>query len=199
MLNPFSKEYKEAVKKLGRDYKTVYNESAKAYDEALRAPKPEIVGNCLRITDKNGREFKYPISQVKLFEITNDQISIIIGEHFIPKIKTFFFDEKDKEAYERIADALPSDIWYRDESATTHVAAYKNEKDANKEAGLAAKKGWMPQGSSTTDGNFNVGAGLGAAFLLGPIGLLAAANKTGGKINVTYVRTPEWLAAYKSN
>ena len=81
----------------------------------------------------------------------------------------------------------------------THVAAYKNVKDANKEAVLAAKKGWMPQGSSTTDGNYNVGAGLGAAFFLGPIGLLAAANKTGGKINVTYVRTPEWLAVHKSN
>ena len=116
------------------------------------------------------------------------------------RLRCFFFAEEQREVFEGIADALPSDdIWYWDKNAMTHIASYSNVNDANKEANLAAKKGWMPQGSSTTDGNFNIGAGLGSALVLGPIGLLAAANKTGGKITITYVRTPEWLASHTRN
>ena len=138
MLNPFSKEYKEAVKKLGRDYKTIYNESAKAYKEGLKTydedkrksdeeakrkleeekagwPKTGIVGDCLQIVDKYGKLFTCPVDQAKLFSISDNQITITVKGHFLDKI--FHFDEKDKEAYERIADALPSDIWYSQHSA----------------------------------------------------------------------------------
>lgn len=166
-------------------------------EESIAEKMPTgIVDNCLRIM-VDGKMTNYPISQVKLISITDSSLSIRISGSILPK--TFFFTKEKKAIFERIADALPSDIWYRDETAMTHIASYSNVNEANKEANLAAQKGWMPQSSSTTDGNFNIGAGLGSAFVLGPIGLLAAANKTGGKITITYVRTPEWLASHTRN
>ncbi|GAB6265496.1 MAG: hypothetical protein STSR0001_09410 [Methanothrix sp.] len=153
-----------------------------------------IVDNQVQILLNNGKLWSCPLDQVKLVEITDTHISMAVKGSFLPKL--FYFNKENKEVFERIADALPSDIWYRDATAMTHIASYSNVNDANKEANLAAQKGWMPQGSSTTDGNYNIGAGLGSAFVLGPIGLLAAANKTGGKITITYVRTPGWLASH---
>ena len=95
--------------------------------------------------------------------------------------------------------------WYDDNKRLTYVNSYSSEKDAMKEAERAAKKGWAPQGAASTDGHLNFGRTVGksATFavigtaLLGPVGLLGAAlggSRTKGKITLTYVRSPQWLA-----
>jgi hypothetical protein len=55
--------------------------------------------------------------------------------------------------------------WYDDKSKLTHVDTYKSEKDASKDAEKAAKKGWMPQGTTATDGHVNVGRTVTGAVL----------------------------------
>lgn len=73
------------------------------------------------------------------------------------------------------------------------MATYKNEKDAAKEVDKAAKKGWMPQGTTATDGHINVGRTVTGAVLTGGLNLLIGGSRSKGKVTITYVRTPEWL------
>jgi hypothetical protein len=87
--------------------------------------------------------------------------------------------------------------WYDDNQKLSHVATYKNDKDAAKEADKAAKKGWMPQGATATDGHINLGRTVTGAVLTGGLTLLLGGSRSKGKITLTYVRTPEWLAKHK--
>ena len=87
--------------------------------------------------------------------------------------------------------------WYDDKKRLTHVATYKNSKAAAKEADRAAKKGWMPQGSDTTDGHINVGRTTLKIAALGLPFLITGATRSKGRITLTYVRTPEWREANK--
>jgi len=87
--------------------------------------------------------------------------------------------------------------WYDNKKKLTHVATYKNEKAASKDANRAAKKGWMPQGTAATDGHVNVGRTTLKIAALGMPFLISGASRKKGKITITYVRTPEWLEANK--
>jgi hypothetical protein len=85
--------------------------------------------------------------------------------------------------------------WYDDKKKLTHVATYKNEGDATKDADKAAKKGWIPQGTTATDGHINLGRTLTYGALTLGIHTLLGGSRTKGKITISYVRTPEWLEA----
>ncbi|HZU01582.1 MAG TPA: hypothetical protein VFA10_18075 [Ktedonobacteraceae bacterium] len=87
--------------------------------------------------------------------------------------------------------------WYKDTQRLTYVATYNTDKDAQQELEAAAKHGWMPQGTSSTEGHINVGRTLAGAALTGGLSLLFGASRSKGKITITYVRTPEWTAKHK--
>jgi hypothetical protein len=86
--------------------------------------------------------------------------------------------------------------WYDDHKKLTQVVTYKNDKEASREAEKAAQKGWTPQGTSATDGHVNVGRTAGKILLLGLPFLVTGASRSKGKITLTYVRTPEWVAKH---
>jgi hypothetical protein len=52
------------------------------------------------------------------------------------------------------------------------------------------------QGVAATDEHINVGCTALKAFLFAPL-LITGASRTKGNITMTYVRSPEWLAANK--
>lgn len=87
--------------------------------------------------------------------------------------------------------------WYDDDKKLTHIVTYKNDKEASKEAEKAAKKGWVPQGTTATDGHVNVGRTMLKVVTFGVPFLVTGASRTGGKITITYVRTPEWMEKHK--
>jgi hypothetical protein len=87
--------------------------------------------------------------------------------------------------------------WYDDSCRQTYVAKYKNEKDAAAEAEEAAKKGWIPQSVTATDGHINVGRTATGAVLTRGIYLLMGGSRSKGEITITYVRSPVWLAEHK--
>jgi hypothetical protein len=87
--------------------------------------------------------------------------------------------------------------WYDNNSKLSHVETYKNEKDASKDAEKAAKKGWMPQGTTATDGHINVGRTVTGAVLTGGLSLLIGGSRSKGKITLSYVRTPGWLEEHQ--
>jgi len=84
--------------------------------------------------------------------------------------------------------------WYDDVSKLSHVATYKNEKDATKEAEKASKKGWVPSGTGATDGHINLGRTVAGAALTGGLSLLFGGSRSKGKVTITYTRDQEWLA-----
>ncbi len=87
--------------------------------------------------------------------------------------------------------------WYQDAKRLTYVATYKKDKDAQKEMEAAAHHGWMPQGTTTTEGHINVGRTMTKVVLTGGLGLMTGASRSKGKITITFMRTPEWLAQRK--
>ena len=76
--------------------------------------------------------------------------------------------------------------WYDDKKKLTHIATYKNEKEASKDANRAAKKGWMPQGTDATDSHVNVGRTTLKIAALGLPFLITGASRSKGKIIITY-------------
>jgi hypothetical protein len=86
--------------------------------------------------------------------------------------------------------------WWANDKLRTHVATYKNERDANRDMEAAVSCGWMVQGTAATDGHVNVGRTLGKVAAFGVPFLLTGASRNKGKIVITYVRTPEWLALH---
>ena len=87
--------------------------------------------------------------------------------------------------------------WYDDKNRLTYVATYKKEEDAAEDVEEAAKKGWMPQGATATDGHINVGRTVTGAALTGGLSLLIGGSRSKGKFTITYVRTPDWLEEQK--
>ncbi|MGH2506053.1 MAG: hypothetical protein ACRDHZ_01320 [Ktedonobacteraceae bacterium] len=86
-------------------------------------------------------------------------------------------------------------ILWQAPAAMTYVATYTKEKDMQREVALVAQHGWMLQAQSAQAGKSSAAKVIGGALLLGPLGALAgAASRSKGKITVTYVRTPQWLA-----
>ncbi len=84
--------------------------------------------------------------------------------------------------------------WYDDENKLVHIATYDDARAASYDAERAARKGWVPQGSSATEGHVNVGRTTLKVLALGLPFLVTGASRTKGKLTITYVRTPEWLA-----
>ena len=64
--------------------------------------------------------------------------------------------------------------WYDDKKKKIHIVTYKSDKDASKEANMAAEKGWVIQDSSSKNRGWNIWTG--------PIG----SGKQ--RITVTYIR-----------
>ncbi len=79
---------------------------------------------------------------------------------------------------------------YDDNRKLTQVVTYKNDKEASKESEKAAHKGWMPQGTSATDGHVNVGRTASKILLLGLPFLVTGASRSGGKITMTNTVSP---------
>jgi len=72
--------------------------------------------------------------------------------------------------------------WYDDKKATIHIEKYKNEKDAQKDAEKAVKKGWVLQEMVTSNGHVNL---FRTIFVRG---LILGASRTKGSLVVTYSR-----------
>jgi len=76
--------------------------------------------------------------------------------------------------------------WYKNKKLRVHTVAYRNEREASKEANIAAKYGWVPQGTAVTDGHINVARSL-LRVAVG-VGLIGGPSRTKGRVTITYVR-----------
>jgi hypothetical protein len=85
--------------------------------------------------------------------------------------------------------------WYDDKKSLTHIATYKNDRDASKDANKAAQRGWQPQTTAATEGHLNLGRTATGAILTGGLSLLFGGSRTSGKLTLMYHRSPEWHAA----
>jgi hypothetical protein len=99
-------------------------------------------------------------------------------------------EEKAKRDAEKAKRELP---WYVDNTKLNHIITYSSTEEATRDADAASHAGWVPSGTSATDGHINVGRTATEAVLTGGLTLLLGASRTNGKITVTYVRTPQWL------
>ena len=92
--------------------------------------------------------------------------------------------------FENIAEEIGlQERWYEDNSKLSHTESYESEEQASIDADRAAKRGWMPQSTSATDGHVNIGRTLAR-------GLIFGAHRTKGKFTITYGRTPEWMTSH---
>jgi len=98
--------------------------------------------------------------------------------------------QEEKKDDEKAKKNLP---WYLDSTKLNHIATYSNAEEATQEANAASHAGWLPSGTSATDGHINVGRTATEAVLTGGLTLLLGASRTKGNVTVTYVRTPQWL------
>lgn len=87
--------------------------------------------------------------------------------------------------------------WWHSPTLLTHVATYTKEKDMQREVEMAAQFGWMIQGQSGQGGHVNVGRTAGKLLLTGGLGLLTGVSRSKDKTTITFVRTPEWIAAHQ--
>lgn len=76
--------------------------------------------------------------------------------------------------------------WYLTSTKKVHVATYKNEKEATKEAESAAEHGWFPQNMAATDGHINLGRTVAGAALTGGLSLLIGGSRSKGKVTIVY-------------
>ena len=131
--------------------------------------------------------------------VSKDEFRVYIPASSDPTKQSYlymFFGPEQRENFERIAEELGHGFWYEDKIKTSHIVSYNNEEQASLEAEKAAMKGWIPQGTSATDGHINVGRTVARTLLTGGIGLaIGGASRTKGKVTITYIRTPEWLTS----
>lgn len=98
-----------------------------------------------------------------------------------------------------IVRELPTgDLWYLDPVRRTYLATYTSDADAQRDLEAAAQNGWMPQDTTGTAGHINVGRTAAKVAVLGPLALVTGASRSKDKLTITFVRTPEWLAAHSS-
>jgi hypothetical protein len=109
-------------------------------------------------------------------------------------------NEKQMAEFIDMDDALiPKTHWYDDDTKRTHIMSYDSVAEASSEANRAAKRGWVPTGSSATDGHLNIGRTAAGVFLFGGLSLLAGGSRTEGKVTITYNRASEWLEEHTKN
>ena len=89
--------------------------------------------------------------------------------------------------------------WYDDDTKLAHIAVYDDAAKATVEANMAARKGWIPTGTSTTAGQISAGGIIAGDMLFGELGALAMSGRDKDKLTITYTRTPEWLKANGKN
>jgi len=166
--------------------------------------KIELTETLVKITYYKSGIFKIDKSQIECIEdIPRDSINeariTSKGEFrvFIPSESDpmsydqfiIYFKPEQTQEFEMIAEEIGlQGFWYQDKNKMSHIVSYDDEEQASIDANRAATKGWMPQGTSATDGHLNIGRTLAR-------GLIFGAHRTKGKIVVTYERTPEWLAS----
>ena len=84
--------------------------------------------------------------------------------------------------------------WYDDKKKTTHVARYKDEASAERERIEAAAKGWVVREMTAAPERVAVGRAITKGLFTAGTGLLKGRPRKGGKVTVTYERTPTPLA-----
>jgi len=158
--------------------------------------KLELLDNILTISDfKSGRiELQTSIYEIAVTvtnrtAVTNGILNILYDGK---KYTVMWYDKKQDNAFQALYDAVHSG-WYNDDTKLTYVASYDSVEEASSETNGAAKKGWMPQGTSATDGHINVGRTAAGAVLTGGLTLLVGGSRSKGKVTITYTRTPGWL------
>ncbi|MHB8648277.1 MAG: hypothetical protein ACYDAR_21055 [Thermomicrobiales bacterium] len=80
--------------------------------------------------------------------------------------------------------------WYDDKKKTTHVATYKDTDAAEREQREAALKGWTVRETTTAPERVAVGRAITNGLFTAGAGLLKGRPRKGGKVTVTYERTP---------
>jgi hypothetical protein len=91
---------------------------------------------------------------------------------------------------------VPISRWYADPSQRTHIGVYADTQAAQRDMEAAYRHGWILQAQSTTGGQVSAAKIIAGEILLGPLGALAGATRSKDKITLTFVRSPEWLAAH---
>lgn len=86
--------------------------------------------------------------------------------------------------------------WYFDPRATTHIEEYTNLKKMQREVEAASRNGWTLQQQSGVPGKVSVAKIIAGDLLFGPVGALMGAGRSKDKTTLTFVRTPEWIAAH---
>jgi len=77
--------------------------------------------------------------------------------------------------------------WYDDKKKMTHVATYKDAEAAEREA---SAKGWVVRDTTTAPERVAVGRAITKGLFTAGTGLLKGRPRKGGKVTVTYERTP---------
>lgn len=132
------------------------------------------------------------ISKPEILTALGNLFTFKSPEAGIRGVFNMFFTEEHVAEFEDLLAEL-SVNWYDDDTKLSYVATYDSAEKASREANRAAKKGWIPQGTSATDGHLNVGTTAAAVMLTGGLALLAGGSRSKGKITITYTRIPEWL------
>lgn len=104
-----------------------------------------------------------------------------------------YIEKKEAQQEKDELKAIRNLPWYLDNTKLNHIATYRNAEEATRDADAASHAGWVPSGTSATDGHINVGRTATEAVLTGGLTLLLGASRTKGNVTVTYVRTPQWL------
>jgi hypothetical protein len=88
--------------------------------------------------------------------------------------------------------------WYDDKQKTTHVAHYKDAAAAEREQREAGAKGWVVRETTTAPERVAVGRAITKGLFTAGAGLLKGRPRKGGRVTVTYERTPTLPAKPKA-
>jgi hypothetical protein len=80
--------------------------------------------------------------------------------------------------------------WYDDTKKRTHVAHYKDADAAEREQREAVAKGWTVRETTTAPERVAVGRAIAKGLFTAGVGLRNGRPRRGGKVTVTYARTP---------
>lgn len=95
-----------------------------------------------------------------------------------------------------VEEFSPIARWFADDRQRSHIGVYTDMQTAQHDLEAAVAHGWMIQGQSTTAGKVSAAKIIVGGILLGPLGALLGAGRSKDTITLTFVRTPEWLAAH---
>lgn len=96
----------------------------------------------------------------------------------------------------QVEEFSPVVRWFADDRQRTHIGVYTDMQAAQYELENAVGHGWMIQGQSAIAGKVSAAKIIAGGFLFGTLGALAGSRRSKDTITLTFVRTPEWLAAH---